>query len=206
VTPKRTRDEMLCITQGSKMTNPFNRGSAPDRARDWFQRPGSFKPGHKKLGGRKKKTPNRISVSHKKAMREAIHRIGYDGNGKDGEVGYFKWVAGRDLTFFYVDVWLRLLDLQEYHAAMGVASAQVTMDEEPPRHVRREKKTRPLGWLRGDDNPYESLVQDYMRMAVERFKIFCKIYVAAFLVPPKNWRARVARRQRYLSELCSANR
>ena len=80
------------------------------------------------------------------------------------------------------------------------------MDEVPPRHVRREKKTWPLGWLRGDDNPYESLVQDYMRMAVERFKIFCKIYVAAFLVPPKNWRARVARRQRYLSELCSANR
>ena len=32
------------------MTNPFNRGSSPDRARDASQRPGTFKPGHKKLG------------------------------------------------------------------------------------------------------------------------------------------------------------
>ena len=66
------------------MRNAFNRGSSPDRARDWFQRSGSFEPGHKKLGGRKKGTPNLISASHKKAMREAIHRIGSDGNGKDG--------------------------------------------------------------------------------------------------------------------------
>ena len=178
----------------SRQTSAFNRGSAPDRARDPYQRPGSFEPGRKKIGGRKKGTPNRISAAHKKAMREATHRIGSDGYGKDGEVGYFKWVAGRDIDFFYVDLWLRLLDVQEYHAAMRVGAAQVTMDEEPPRRALRKKNTRPLGWLRGDDDPYESLVQDYMRMAVERFKIFCKIYVAAFLVPPKNWRARVARR------------
>ena len=36
------------------MTNPFNRGSAPGRARDALQRSGSFEPGHKKRGGRKK--------------------------------------------------------------------------------------------------------------------------------------------------------
>ncbi len=95
----------------SRQTNAFNRGSAPDRARDSWQRPGSFKPGHKKLGGRKTGTPNRISADHKQAMREAIHRIGSDGNGKDGEVGYFKWVAECDETFFYVDVWSRLLEI-----------------------------------------------------------------------------------------------
>jgi hypothetical protein len=155
------------------------------------------------MGGRKKGTPNRISAAHKKAMREAMHRIGSDGNGKDGEVGYFKWVAWRDVDFFYLDVWSRLLELEEYQTAMGVASAPETMDEAPPRHVLRKKKTRPLGWLRGDDDPYESLVQDYMRMAVKRFKIFCKMFVGAFLVPPKNWRARVARRQRYLGEVRS---
>jgi hypothetical protein len=65
----------------SRQTNAFNRGSASDRARDSFQRPGSFEPGRKKLGGRKKGTPNRISAAHKKAMREAIHRIGSDGFG-----------------------------------------------------------------------------------------------------------------------------
>jgi hypothetical protein len=166
----------------SRQTNAFNRGSAPDRARDSYQRSGSFEPGHKKLGGRKTGTPNRISASHKKAMREAIHRIGYDGNGKDGEVGYFKWVAGRDLGFFYVDVWLRLLELEEYHAGMGIASAPETMDEAPPRDVLRKKKTRLLGWLRGDDDAYESLVQDYMRMAVEGYPF------AKCLSPPSSCR------------------
>jgi hypothetical protein len=189
--------------KSAQMTNPFNRGSAPDRARDDLQRPGDFERGHKKLGGRKKGTPNRISPSHKRAMREAIHRIGYDGYGKDGEVGYFKWVAERDLTFFYVDVWSRLLEVQIYAAAMGGSSPRVTMNA-PPRHALRKIKTHPSGWwLRGDDDAYESLVQDYMGMAVGQYKTFCKFYVAAFLTPPKNWRSRVARSQRHFNELCS---
>jgi hypothetical protein len=178
------------------MRNPSIRGTSPGRARDDFERPGDFQRGHEKRGGRKKGTPNRISAGHKKAMREAAHRIGSDGNGKDGEVGYFKWVAGRDLTFFYVDVWSRLLEVQVYEAAMRVDSTAVTIEEAPPRQAVRKKKTRLLGWLRGDDDPYESLVQDYMRMAVVAYKPYCKIYVAAFLTPPKNWRARVARTQR----------
>lgn len=187
----------------SRQTDAFNRGSAPDRARASYQRPGSFEPGHKKLGGRKKGTPNQISASHKQAMREAIHRIGYDGNGKDGGVGYFMWVAWRDLDFFYADVWLGLLELEEYHAGMGIASAPETINEEAPKHVRRKKKTRPLDWLRGDDDAYESLVRDYMRMAVEHYKAFGKMFVAAFLVPPKNWRARVAERRQFLTEFRS---
>jgi hypothetical protein len=181
----------------TRQTDPFSRGSAPDRARDPSQRPGSFKKGHKKLGGRKKGTPNRISADHKQAMREAIHRIGSDGNGKDGEVGYFKWVAERDETFFYVDVWSRLLEVQYYHAAMRIDSTRdstpLTLGEAPPRSARQN--TRPLGWLRGGDDAYESLVQDYMRMAVEAYKCFCKYYVAAFVTPPKNWRAKVAERR-----------
>jgi hypothetical protein len=42
------------------MANPFNRGSAPDRARDAWTRPGSFKSGHAKLGGRKKGNIDRL--------------------------------------------------------------------------------------------------------------------------------------------------
>jgi hypothetical protein len=42
------------------MKNPYKRGSAPDRARADYQRPGSFKSGHEKLGGRKRGTPNLI--------------------------------------------------------------------------------------------------------------------------------------------------
>ena len=40
------------------MTNPFNRGSSPGRARDSLQRSGSFKPGHKKRGGESHYGPN----------------------------------------------------------------------------------------------------------------------------------------------------
>ena len=70
------------------MTNPFKRGSAPDRARPAYLRPGSFKKGREKRGGRKRGTPNFFSADYKKAILEAAYRIGRDGNGKDGVVGY----------------------------------------------------------------------------------------------------------------------
>lgn len=55
------------------MTNPFTRGSAPGRARDAHSRRGSFKQAHKKLGGRKRGTPNLISIDYKKALLEAAY-------------------------------------------------------------------------------------------------------------------------------------
>ena len=75
------------------MGNPFTRGSAPGRARDASQRPGSFKPGHKKVGGRKKGTPNRISAACKQAIMAVADRIGMDGTGKGGLVGYMRYLA-----------------------------------------------------------------------------------------------------------------
>ena len=50
------------------MTNAFNRGSAPGRARDTLQRTGSFEPGHKKRGGRKQGSRNLVSPEHKRAL------------------------------------------------------------------------------------------------------------------------------------------
>jgi hypothetical protein len=58
------------------MRNPLDRGNCPGRAREASERPGSFKLGHKKLGGRKKGTPNAISADLKKALLQAAHRIG----------------------------------------------------------------------------------------------------------------------------------
>ncbi len=69
------------------MTNPFNRGTAPGRARDASQRPGTFKPGHKKLGGRQKGTPNALSTDYKNAVIAAAYFVGRDGQGADGLVG-----------------------------------------------------------------------------------------------------------------------
>ena len=53
---------------------------------------------------------NRNSCSGFYTLRRFQHgvaalRVGSDGNGRDGIVGYFTWVAERDLTSFYVDLW-----------------------------------------------------------------------------------------------------
>lgn len=76
----------------TEMTNPSNRGSAPGRARDPSKRPGTFKRGHAKVGGRKKGTPNAISADYQKAIYEAAICLGSDGLGTDGFVGYFEFL------------------------------------------------------------------------------------------------------------------
>ena len=82
------------------MTNPFKRGSAPGRERADDLRPGTFKSGHPKRGGRKRGTPNALFADYKRAIVEAAYRIGYDGNRKDGIVCYFRWIASRHPEVF----------------------------------------------------------------------------------------------------------
>jgi hypothetical protein len=57
------------------VTNAFTRGTALGRARDALQRPGSFKPGHAKVGGRKQGTPNAISRRARTAIAAAAKRV-----------------------------------------------------------------------------------------------------------------------------------
>lgn len=56
------------------MINPLKRGSAPNRAQPYYARPGSFKSGHEKRGGRKRGTPNQISAGYRKAILEAAYQ------------------------------------------------------------------------------------------------------------------------------------
>jgi hypothetical protein len=62
--------------------------------------PRGFKRGHPKLGGRKRGTPNRIKMPDLRKMLKAAHLVGSDLNGKDGLIGYFKWVALSDPLAF----------------------------------------------------------------------------------------------------------
>jgi len=183
------------------MTDPFRRGSAPDRARDAWMRPGSFKSGHAKLGGRKKGTPNLISLDYKKALLEAAYRVGSDGNGKDGVLGYLEWVATRDLTFFYTKLWLPLIIFEQHEPPIPAEPAptreesnQAILNTNRTRSSVQTKKSRPFEWLRGGPNAPTGLVQDLMTLAVEKPKTFCRMLCAAFLVPPKNSRRRGAAR------------
>jgi len=77
------------------MVDRFKRGSAPGRRRSEDQRPGSFKRGHKKRGGRQRGTPNKFSAEYKDHILEAASRVGMDANGMQGIVGYFRWIARR---------------------------------------------------------------------------------------------------------------
>jgi hypothetical protein len=186
------------------MTNPFRRGSAPERAQPAHLRPGSFKPGHKKRGGRRRGTPNAISSDYKKAILEAAYRVGNDGNGKDGVGGYIKWVGERHTTIFYTVLWIALLPLEEAETDAPEAPRR-TMDELNQRfaeyiglagkkqtkrpRIQRESRS-PRDWT-GQPFPVGGLMQ----LAVANPKAFCELFVAAFLpTPTKQQRGRAARR------------
>ena len=184
------------------MTNPFTRGSAPGRAQPADQRSGSFKRGHEKRVGRKRGTPNLFSIDYKKAILEAAYRIGYDGNGENGIVGYFSWVAERHPRTYCTVLLINLL-LLEYADSDTPDEPCRTMEEvnedlrdyigltgknwvtERPAQAESEQ---PWDWT-GQPFPLGSLMQ----LAVESPKTFCTLCTAAFLRPPTKRRGRAGR-------------
>ena len=94
------------------MADRTNRGSAPGRERDAVQRPGSFKPGHEKRGGRKRGTPNAIGSDCGKAVLRAAYHVGENGAGQHGLVGYCRWLALHHPVPFSGLILMRLLALE----------------------------------------------------------------------------------------------
>ena len=159
------------------MTNASNRGTAPGRARDASQRPGSFKPGHKKLGGRKRGTPNALSIDYKNAVTAAAYFVGRDGKGAGGLIGYF-------LRLFIEcpDVGLMLL-----------ARALLLEDDRPPddrisSEEQNDKEVRHSLGATGSGRPDPALttqfpIPELMRIAVKHPKVFGKMFAAMVPVP-----------------------
>jgi hypothetical protein len=179
------------------VSNRFKRGSAPGRARPEYLRPGSFKPGHKKLGGRKRGTPNLLSADYKKAILEAAYRIGYDGNGKEGILGYFLWVGERHPGIFYCLLLVNLLLLE--HAEGDAPKEPRRSIEELNRRVRdyiglggksptKEQTVGVESQSPSDWTGQPFLVGGLMGLAVEKPKAFCERFVAAFMQPPSKRR------------------
>jgi hypothetical protein len=111
------------------MRDPFTRGSAPERARGPSQRSGSFKPGQEKVGGRKKGTPNKTPRATKQLLLEVACQVGSDGNGKDGLVGYYKWLAKSHPKIFLTQLG-RLLVLETRKSSLpGCANETPTAFE-----------------------------------------------------------------------------
>lgn len=175
------------------MTDRKKRGSAPGRERAANQRPGSFKPGHKKQGGRKRGTPNALTADYKKAAMEAAYRVGEDGNGKDGLVGYLKWVAMCHPATFLGPIGIKVLLLQ--CAEPDPQERSLPTMEENNRSVREylgltgkeqtkksavpPKRRAPGDWT-GQDFPLSSLMQ----IAVANPAAFCKLLAATLPQPP----------------------
>jgi len=195
------------------MTSVFGRGSAPGRARSAQQRPGSFKRGHPKMGGRKKGTPNRIPGIFKKALYEAADRVGFAGTGEDGSVGYFVWIGRRYPTFYYLKLFGRGLAMDDDDTTViettvpeptspapltptertklgrrGHGQNRGTRSETAPGPMPLAEMVAMVGTMISEKDPrieYEDLVRVLMRLAVEVPKTFCKIWAGVFLVPVK---------------------
>jgi hypothetical protein len=171
------------------MTNPFKRGTAPGRERDASQRPGTFKPGRKKLpgSGRKKGTPNALSTDYKRAVIAAAYFVGRDGKGAEGLVGYFK-----RLLFECPEVGLMLLAHMFLHE-----------DGWPPDDwTRTSEQINKEAWdlinKTGSGNPEPALttewpIPDLMGIAVKYPKDFGKRFAA--MVPQPRGRPRRSRRE-----------
>jgi hypothetical protein len=153
------------------MSNPITRGSAPGRARDASQRPGSFKPGHEKVGGRKKGTPNRISADFRTAVLAAADRIGSDGKGKDGMIGYFGYLAER-YPAAYCKLVSRFIDFEEVYPERSSPTAdQLNSD------LREDMQTK--------HNPAKAPPDEMMIMAIRDPDAFGKAIAALLPRPTK---------------------
>jgi hypothetical protein len=175
------------------MANPSTRGSACDRGRPDDLRTGDFKRGDEKRGGRKRGTPNAFSFDYKRAILETAYRIGEDGNGKNGIVGYFSWVGERHPRVYCNLLLTNILPLEFAEIGKSRSSA-ATMEEisesvrgyigladkrQPPGQTSQAGPPLPCGWT-GQPFPVGSLMQT----AVDDPKSFCTLIAAAFLRPP----------------------
>jgi hypothetical protein len=121
------------------MNRRMTHGSAPNRAREASQRPGSFEKGHVKMGGRTPGTPNVMTRELKAAILEAAHRLGSDGKGKDGVVGYLTRLAKNDIKTF-VTLLSAVLPLQAKEEARN------RIDEPYPTFAEMQQRMRDRGF------------------------------------------------------------
>jgi hypothetical protein len=87
--------------------------NVPPPANHDFDRRHRFKPGHKKLGGRRKGTQNVTTTLVKDAMLGAMEILGEDGKGKNGMTGYFVSVGKKDPVELAKMAVARVMPVQE---------------------------------------------------------------------------------------------
>ncbi len=136
------------------MINPFMRGSAPGRARAAWQRPGSFQVGHRKLGGRKRGTPNKRTREYREALIEVANQIGSDGKGKESLVGYLTVIA-----MYHPTVFVRMLG-----GLMRPGGASEPDEPEPEKRLTIEEAKAELRKAGYTEEKVKVLLEDAVRL------------------------------------------
>jgi len=184
------------------------RGIAPGRERDANSRRGSFKRHHPKRGGRRKGTANAFSRDYRQAIIEAAYRIGHDGNGKNGLVGYLMWVAVFHPRAFSLllgqVVPLEALDRnrlqpadppptvdqvdERVRAFLEIEGASPQREKYADVKYHAQNRTRSSADWTGQPFPLSTLMQNAVASPID----FCKLLAAAFLRLPRK-RSRLMR-------------
>jgi len=161
-----------------RRTAPGRQGSADHR----------FKPGHDKLGGRKRGTPNKFSADYRKAILEAAFRIGMGGNGEDGLIGYFRWLARYHAPTFMMML-ARLLPWEYRQGETPVPAARTPREINESIRLRygldKNRRIAPVEpWSAWDWTGEGDPLGPLMQCAVEDPGAFCRLFIAAFLPLP----------------------
>jgi len=98
-----------------------------------------FQKGHKKLGGRKKGVPNKNSHSLSKLFIAAADRLGSDGRGTGGHVGYFASVLKNEPRLA-VRLWVAILDHEQKHPPKDLAQRELIRILQSAKLDQHEKK------------------------------------------------------------------
>jgi hypothetical protein len=167
------------------MTNAFTRGTALGRERDASQRPGTFKPGHKKVGGRNPGTPNALSANYKRAVIAAAYFVGRDGKGADGLVGYCQRL---------------LIECPEVGSMLlaRMFLLEDVPDDRPLTKEQNNKEVRDFIGANKTGSPEPALttewpIPDLMRIAVKYPRDFGKLFAA--MIPQPRGRPRRSPRE-----------
>jgi hypothetical protein len=154
------------------------------------QRLGTFKKGHKKLGGRKKGTPNRFNRDLLQATVQAAEQVGADGKGKGGVDGYLQRLAGKKEGYF-VSLLRQAVQKQvptaepenevmyateqDYRQALLDRGVHPTLlpppprdpHEKPPAHLTPPKPPPGWGWLLRKTNEPAELDKERLDLAAQ---------------------------------------
>ena len=101
--------------------------------------PQTFKKGHTKTKGRQKGTPNKITRELKEALILAAEKLGSDGRGKDGTVGYLAHL-GKKRPELFAMLLGKLLPLQ----VTGDGGGPVQLEYKEPQAIAEAFKQRGL--------------------------------------------------------------